>query len=63
MEKDWKANAQELAEFYRDDLPDDDNLSVEFHCWQLKWDEYRGDKRVIRNKHCHIQIVKILGNS
>ncbi|MCG8625719.1 MAG: hypothetical protein MJE68_27440, partial [Proteobacteria bacterium] len=41
---DWKAKAQELIEFYRDDLPDADNLSVELHCWQLKWDGHQGEK-------------------
>ena len=41
MDKDWKAKAQELAEFYCDDLPDADNLSVELHCWQLKWDGHQ----------------------
>ena len=40
MEKDWKAKAQELAEFYCDDLPD----AVELHCWQLKWDGHQGEK-------------------
>ena len=44
MDKYWKAKAQELAEFYCDDLPDADNLSVELHCWQLKWDEHQGEK-------------------
>ena len=38
MEKDWKAKVQDLGEFYHNDLPDADNLSVEHHCWQLKWD-------------------------
>ena len=41
MEKDWKGKAQELAEFYHDDA---DNLSVDFHCWQLKWDGHQGEK-------------------
>ena len=44
MDKDWKAKAQELAEFYCDDLPDTDNISVELHCWQLKWDGHQGEK-------------------
>ena len=45
MDKDWKAKALELAEFYHEDLPDADNISVELHCWKLKWDEYQGEKR------------------
>ena len=44
MEKDWKAKAQELAEFYHDDLPDADNLSVELHYWQLNWDGHQGEE-------------------
>ena len=44
LDKDWKAKTQELADFYHDDLPDADNLSVEFHCWQLKWKEHQGEK-------------------
>ena len=32
MEKDWKAKVQDLGEFYHNDLPDADNLSVEHHC-------------------------------
>ena len=39
-----KTKVQELAEFYCDDLPDADNLSVELHCWQLKWDGHQGEK-------------------
>ena len=33
-----------LVQFYHDDLPDADNLSVELHCWQLKWDGHQGEK-------------------
>ena len=44
MDKDWKAKAQELAGFCCDDLPDADNLFVELHCWQLKWDGHQGEK-------------------
>ena len=44
MEGNWKAKAEELAQFYFDDLPDPDNLSAELHCWQLKWDEYQREK-------------------
>ena len=57
MEKDWKAKAQDLGEIYHDDLPDADNLSVEHHCWQLKWDGHQGKCQVIRIKHCHMQTV------
>ena len=32
----WKFKAEELAEFYHDDLPDADNLSEELQRWQLK---------------------------
>ena len=46
MDKDWKAKAQEFAEFYHDDLPDADNLSVELHCWQRKWDGHQGKKPI-----------------
>ena len=43
MDKDWKARAQEHAQFYHNNLPDPDSFSVELHCWQLKWDEHQGD--------------------
>ena len=63
MDKDWKAKAQELAEFYCDDLPDTDNISVELHCWQLKWDGHQGEKP--SDQHCHMLTVpffKTLGS-
>ena len=44
MDKDWKTKALELAEFYRDDLSDANNLAVELHCRQLKWDGDQGEK-------------------
>ena len=44
MHDDWKARAQELAEFYNADLPDPESLSVELHCWVLKWSHHTGEK-------------------
>ena len=32
-----------LASF-GDVIPDTDNISVELHCWQLKWDGHQGEK-------------------
>ena len=35
MDEDWKSKALELAEFYRDDLPDADNLAMNVEISQL----------------------------
>ena len=42
--RDWKARAQELAEFYQADLPDPESFSVELHCWELKRNNHTGEK-------------------
>ena len=42
--QDWKARAQELAEFYQADLPDPESFSVELHCWELKCNNHTGEK-------------------
>ena len=44
MDGHWKQRATELAEHYHVDLPDPDSFSVKLHCWQLKWNEYQGEK-------------------
>ena len=42
--QDWKARAQELADFYQADLPDPESFSVELHCWELKSNNHTGEK-------------------
>lgn len=44
MTDDWKEKAQELADFYQEDLPDPESFSVECHCWELKWKSHVGEK-------------------
>ena len=44
ISNEWKEKAQELMEFYREDLPDPESFLVEFHCWELKWKNYTGEK-------------------